>query len=112
MKKLLPILRRLLPAALAAAAMSLSSCETYVADGYAPGAYGGGYGSNSGYCAPVSSTVYVAPRSYCAPTYYGSSCYTPSYYSPAPRYYSGSCDVGYGGGYHSGGGYGYGSACR
>ena len=100
-------LRRLLPfSALAAAAMTLSSCTTY------PGLYDYGTACTSPtYCPPVSQ-VYVAPRTYCAPTYYAPSYCAPRYYAPscyAGSYYSGSIGIGYSGYAHGyGGGYGHG----
>ena len=113
-------LRRFCAASLALCAVLLPSCASYVADGY----YGGAY--NAGYCAPAS-TVYVAPRPYCAPTFYASNYYTPSYYGGS--FYGGSCYTprtycapayssyghahGYSGGHyggHSHGGHSYGHA--
>ena len=114
------ILRRFSAASLALCAVLLPSCATYVADGY----YGGGY--SAGYCAPAS-TIYVAPRPYCAPTYYASNYYTPSYYGGscytprtyyAPAYSSYGHGHGYSGGGHYGGhsygghSYGGGHGCR
>jgi hypothetical protein len=115
MNKFRTLFRRLLLPAAAVGALSLTSCATYVADGYygaGTGYYGGGdYYRGAAYCPPVS-TVYVAPRTYCAPTYYApryysswSSCHTPYTSHYVPRYYSGSCGIGYAGSRYSGGHY-------
>jgi len=102
--------RRLSAAAVAGIlAVSLSSCQTYVADGYYhPGTYAGGDyapGYYAGYAAPVYVGAYYAPYyPSCYRPYY-SSCYVPRTYC-APAYYRG----GYG--YRGGSAGGHGRGCR
>ena len=114
MNSLRRLLRKILPlTGLAATALATTSCTTYLGEGgYGP------YSTGYNYAPPVSQ-VYVAPRAYCAPTYYNRSCYAPSYYGSScysRPYQSGYASIGYGsigyGGYGGsigyGGGYGAG----
>lgn len=116
-------IRILLTAILAAGTFGLTSCQTYVPEGYA---YGDPGPAGTAYAAPPATTyaapVYVAPRYY-APTYYTpfiglgysyGSCYQPSYYGNScyyPRSYS-SCGGGYYGGGRLHGGHYRGGGCR